>query len=53
MKKILNRLFRHEELTQEEAKNLLQQVTEGCYNETQLAALLTVYQMRSIRDQNF
>lgn len=49
MKKILNRLFRHEELTQEEAKNLLQQVTEGCYNETQLAALLTVYQMRSIR----
>lgn len=49
MKKILNRLFRHEELTQEEAKNLLQQVTEGCYNETQLASLLTVYQMRSIR----
>lgn len=49
MKKILNRLFHHEELTQEEACHLLQQVIEGCYNDTQIAALLTVFQMRSIR----
>lgn len=49
MKQILNRLFHHEELTQEEACRLLQQVTKGCYNDTQIAALFTVFQMRSIR----
>lgn len=48
MKEILNRLFAHEELTTEEAHHLMQGITNGLYNEAQIAALLTVYQMRSV-----
>ena len=49
MKAILSRLFNHEELTSEEAKTLLLNITQGQYNDTQIAALLTVFQMRGIK----
>ena len=49
MKQILKRLFNHETLTREEACTLLLNITNGCYNETQIAALLTVFQMRGIK----
>lgn len=49
MKAILSRLFNHEELTSEEAKTLLLNITQGEYNDTQIAALLTVFQMRCIK----
>lgn len=49
MKDILQRLFHHEELTREEACQLLQGITAGHYHEIQIAALLTVFQMRGIK----
>ena len=49
MKAILSRLFNHEELTRKEAKNLLLNITRGMYNDAQIAALLTVFQMRGIK----
>ena len=49
MKQILSRLFNHEELTSEEARTLLLNITTGRYNETQIASLLTVFQMRGIK----
>lgn len=48
MKEILNRLFNHEVLTEEEACRLMQHITAGQYNDAQIASLLTVYQMRSV-----
>ena len=49
MKQILSRLFNHEELTSEEAETLLLNITQGRYNDTQIASLLTVFQMRGIK----
>ena len=49
MKQILIRLFNHEILTREEACQLLQDITRGRYNDTQIAALLTVFQMRGVK----
>lgn len=49
MKELLKRLFNHEELSREEACQLLQDITAGRYNEIQIASLLTVFQMRSIK----
>ena len=49
MKQILKRLFNHEELTREEACGLMSNITKGMYNDTQTAALLTVFQMRGIK----
>ena len=48
MKAILEKLFNHETLTSDEAKNLLINVTQGKYNDNQVSALLTVYRMRDI-----
>ncbi|MDC8004424.1 anthranilate phosphoribosyltransferase [Aureisphaera galaxeae] len=48
MKKILNRLINHEQLTKEEARNVLVSISEGAYNSSQIAAFITVYMMRSI-----
>ena len=48
MKTLLQRLFRHEELSREEACRLMQHITKGDYNDSQLASFLTVYQMRNI-----
>ena len=49
MKAILSRLFNHEELSQNEAEDLLLNITENRYNESQIASLLTVFQMRGIK----
>ena len=48
MKAILTRLFNHEELTTEEARQLLLNIRRGIYPEAQVAELLTVFLMRSI-----
>lgn len=49
MKKLLTRLFNHEELSREEAKQLLLDIVDGKFNNTQIASLLTVFQMRGIK----
>lgn len=48
MKEILNRLFQHATLTHDEARLLMGRITGGECNEAQLAALLTVFRMRSV-----
>ncbi|MUP46816.1 anthranilate phosphoribosyltransferase [Gramella sp. BOM4] len=48
MKELLNRLINHETISKEEAKQVIFNISEGLYNETQIAAFLTVYMMRSI-----
>ncbi|WP_289045164.1 anthranilate phosphoribosyltransferase [uncultured Olleya sp.] len=48
MKQILNRLINQESISTEEAKLLLVNISEGAYNQSQIASFLTVYMMRSI-----
>ena len=48
MKQILNRIFHHEELTTEEARVLLLDISNGRYADAQIAALLAAFQMRGI-----
>ena len=48
MKNILNRLINHESITSEEAKQVLVKISKGDYNQSQIAAFLTVFMMRSI-----
>jgi len=48
MKQILNRLINHEQLTKEEARTVLVSISEGKYNQSQIAAFLTVYMMRNV-----
>lgn len=48
MKQELYRLFEHQYLNKEEAKNILLNMAQGNYNEAQIAAFITVYLMRSI-----
>ena len=48
MKQILYHLFEHQYLTKEEAKEILTNMAEGKYNESQIAAFVTVYLMRSV-----
>lgn len=48
MKDILNRLINHETISKEEARKVLVNISAGEYNESQIAAFLTVYMMRSI-----
>jgi len=48
MKEILNRLINHEQLTKEEARNVLVAMSEGKYNVSEMASFITVYMMRSI-----
>ena len=48
MKTILNRLINHDQLTKEEAREVLVNISEGKYNTSQIAAFITVYMMRSI-----
>jgi anthranilate phosphoribosyltransferase len=45
---ILERLFEHRYLSREDAHFLLRDIAEGKYNEAQIAALMTVFLMRSI-----
>ena len=48
MKQLLYRLFEHQYLGREEARVILQHITEGRYNDAQIASLITVFLMRSI-----
>lgn len=48
MKKILNELFEYKSLSRSSAREVLTNLTEGHYNDSQVAAFLTVYLMRSI-----
>ncbi|MCE1156613.1 MAG: anthranilate phosphoribosyltransferase [Bacteroidales bacterium] len=48
MKHILNRLFDHQSLTRDEAHEVMTKMAEGHYNESQIAAFISVYLMRSI-----
>lgn len=48
MKQILNRLFEHESLSRDEAAAVMTNIAAGKYNESQIAAFISVYLMRSI-----
>ncbi len=48
MKEILYRLFEHQYLGKEEARKILQGIAQGCYNDAQIASLITVFLMRNI-----
>ncbi|MDD4819591.1 MAG: anthranilate phosphoribosyltransferase [Flavobacteriales bacterium] len=48
MKEILTRLFNHEHLTSGQTKDILLNITKEKYTEAQIAAMLTVFQMRGI-----
>jgi len=51
MKDILNRLINNQTLTRVEAKEVLTGLATGRYNDSQVAAFLTVYLMRAIQVQ--
>ena len=48
MKNILNRLINHETLSIQEAKNVIFNISQGSYNQSQIASFLTVFMMRTI-----
>lgn len=48
MKEILNQLIEHRTLSKVQAKEVLKKITSGEQNQSQIAAFLTVYLMRSI-----
>ncbi len=48
MKAILNKLFEHQTLTQQEAKQVLVDIAAEKYNAAHMAAFMTVFMMRSI-----
>lgn len=48
MKDVLNKLFKYQSLSKEEAFSILSNLATGQYNNSQMAAFLTVYLMRSI-----
>ena len=48
MKQILYRLFEHQFLGRDEAREILQNMVSGHYTEAQIASLITVFLMRSI-----
>ena len=48
MKKILQQLFEHKTLSRSSAKEVMLEMAKGAYNETEIAAFITVYLMRSI-----
>ncbi len=48
MKKILERLFHHQKLSREEAKDILGFISEGKFSACEVSAFLTVFRMRSI-----
>lgn len=53
MKQVLNRLFAHQHLTRNEAKEILTRMSAGEFNESQIASFMTVYLMRSITIEEF
>lgn len=48
MKEVLNKLFKYEKLNKEEAFQILSNLASGQYNNSQMAAFMTVYIMRGI-----
>jgi len=48
MKKILQYLFEHKTLSRATAKEILINISQGIYNESEIASFITVYLMRSI-----
>jgi anthranilate phosphoribosyltransferase len=48
MREILNHLFDHKTLNRQEAEKVLTNIAKGIYSESEIAAFLTVYLMRSI-----
>ena len=48
MKDILYRLFEHQYLGRDEARQILQKMAAGEYNDSQIASLITVFLMRNI-----
>jgi anthranilate phosphoribosyltransferase len=48
MKKILQYLFEHKSLSREQARDILTRMARGEFNESEIAAFITVYLMRSI-----
>jgi anthranilate phosphoribosyltransferase len=48
MKNTLYRLFEHDYLSKNEAQDILTRMSKGEYNESQIAAFITVFLMRSI-----
>ncbi len=48
MKRILNHLFDHKTLARSEAEEVLTNIAKGVYSESEIAAFITVYLMRSI-----
>lgn len=48
MREILNHLFEHKTLDRKESEKVLTNIAKGVYSESEIAAFLTVYLMRSI-----
>lgn len=48
MKQTLYKLFEHQYLGREEARQILRNMADGVYNESQMASLITVFLMRNI-----
>jgi anthranilate phosphoribosyltransferase len=48
MKQILNHLFEHKTFTRGQSKDILTAIAQGKYNNSQMAAFMTAYCMRSI-----
>src|ERR1700744_5905310 len=48
MKQILNHLFEHKTFNREQSKEILTDIARGKYNNSQMAAFMTAYCMRSI-----
>lgn len=48
MKAILDRLFNHERLSREEARQVLHDISHARYNHVQVASFMTVFQMRPV-----
>jgi anthranilate phosphoribosyltransferase len=48
MKQLLNRLINHESISSTEARQVLVNISDGKYNQSQIASFLTVFMMRSI-----
>jgi len=48
MKKILQYLFEHKALSREQARDVLTRIAKGEFNDSEMAAFITVYLMRSI-----
>jgi anthranilate phosphoribosyltransferase len=48
MKELLQQLFEHKSISREQSKAVMLNIGKGIYNESELAAFITVYLMRSI-----